>query len=168
VAPDSHIHVVLLGADGQLNMIRVVIVNGRATVRDTLLEQLARSGRFGVIGCTETVREAEVLLGACPADVIVAVPSPEAHNAVDLLRALKRHGRGAPVLIMAGLGEDFSAAEALRAGAAGCIFTHQPTGEILRAIEEVVAGSRRRGGRRRPPPPGRPRAAVNPPRSRPA
>ncbi|HVV48437.1 MAG TPA: response regulator [Polyangia bacterium] len=135
----------------------VLVVEDHAMVREALAKLLAGSGRFRVAGCAGTVEEALVLVRRSPPDVVMADLSLGNGNALDLLRALARAGRRIPTLVMAEFPGDFSAEEALGAGAAGHIFKERPTGEILRALEEVAAGRRylgtavsgRRAGARR-------------------
>jgi len=121
---------------------RVAIVEDHAMVRDGLANLLASTGRFQVVGTAATVKGALVLIRTVAPDVLVADLSLEDGNAIELLRALKRDGHGTRALILTGFRDDFSVSEALRAGAAGYVFKHQPTSEILGAIDKVAAGER--------------------------
>lgn len=111
-------------------------------VRDGLAALLASTHRFQVVGTAATLKDALALVRTAAPDVLVADLSLEDGNAIDLLRALKRHGQEARALILTGFREDFSVSEALRAGAVGYVFKHQPTSEILGAIDLVAAGER--------------------------
>ncbi len=121
-------------------MRKVVIVQDHAMVRDAFAKLLAGTARFQVIGCAGTIREALLLVQGLSPDVIVADLPLGKGKALGLLRGLKRQGNRAPTLILTDSGDALAASEAVDAGAAGYVSKDRPTREILRAIDEVLAG----------------------------
>ncbi|HLK88292.1 MAG TPA: response regulator transcription factor [Polyangia bacterium] len=121
-------------------MLTAVIVQDHAMVRDAFARLLASTARFQVIGCAGTIREALLLVQGLAPDVIVADLPLEKGKAVGFLRALKRQGNRAPTLILTEFEDGLFASEVEGAGAAGCVSKERPTREILRAIDEALAG----------------------------
>ena len=61
-------------------------------------------------------------------------------SATELVRALRRARLKGKVVIITGFSDEFAAAEALAAGAAGYALKSQPTEEIIAAIRTVALG----------------------------
>lgn len=120
--------------------INVVIVEDQSMVRDALVGLLARTGRFKVVGTAGTVSEGAAVIEARRPHVVLADLSLPDGNALDIVRATQRERHGARVLVMTGFRDYFYASEALDAGAAGYVLKHQPTAEVLTAIDTVARG----------------------------
>lgn len=109
-------------------------------VAKALARLLGSTDRIRVVGTAGTIKAALALIVARRPDVVLADLSLEDGNAIDLLRALKRGGQGIRVLILTGFRHQFSASEAMAAGAAGYVLKYEPTAKLLDAIETVATG----------------------------
>jgi DNA-binding NarL/FixJ family response regulator len=122
-----------------LPAVRLAIVD-QPIVRDALARFIATKETLDVAGKAGTLKEAFVLIDRCQLDVVLADLSLEDGSAIELVRRARRHHLRTRFLIMTELCYEFSASEALDAGAAGFILKKQPSADLFAAIERVAAG----------------------------
>ena len=121
-------------------MIRVVLADDHALVRDGLRAVLAREPDIAVIGEASDGREALAAVDAMRPDVVVLDLSMPVLNGLDAARQLAGRDRGPrPILITMHL-EDRYVLEALRAGVRGYVLKKQAAADLVRAIRDVAAG----------------------------
>jgi DNA-binding NarL/FixJ family response regulator len=120
-------------------MIRLLVVDDHEVVRDALVSLLRATPEMEVVGKASSIRETLPLLGTAP-DVVLADLSLGDGSATELVRALRRARLKGKVVIITGFSDEFAAAEALAAGAAGYALKSQPTEEIIAAIRTVALG----------------------------
>ena len=121
-------------------MIRVVLADDHALVRDGLRAVLAREPDIAVIGEAADGREALAVVDAMRPDIVVLDLSMPVLNGLDAARQLAGRDRGPrPILITMHL-EDRYVLEALRAGVRGYVLKKQAAADLVRAIRDVAAG----------------------------
>ena len=121
-------------------MIRVVLADDHALVRDGLRAVLAREPDIAVIGEAADGREALAVVDAMRPDIVVLDLSMPVLNGLDAARQLAGRDRGPrPILITMHL-EDRYVLEALRAGVRGYVLKKQAAADLVQAIRDVAAG----------------------------
>ena len=121
-------------------MIRVVLADDHALVRDGLRAVLAREPDMAVIGEAADGHEALAVVDAMRPDVVVLDLSMPVLNGLDAARQLAGRDRGPrPILITMHL-EDRYVLEALRAGVRGYVRKKQAAADLVQAIRDVAAG----------------------------
>src|SRR3982750_4953516 len=100
-------------------MIRVLVVDDHDIVRDALASLLGDVSDFQVVGVASSIRAALPLLDSSRPDIVLADLSLGDGSAVELVRALRRGRLKGRVIVITGFSDEFAAAEALAAGAAG-------------------------------------------------
>ena len=121
-------------------MIRVVLADDHALVRDGLRAVLAREPDMAVIGEAADGHEALAVVDAMRPDVVVLDLSMPVLNGLDAARQLAGRDRGPrPILITMHL-EDRYVLEALRAGVRGYVLKKQAAADLVQAIRDVAAG----------------------------
>jgi two-component system invasion response regulator UvrY len=123
-------------------MIRVLIVDDHAVVREGLKRVLSAAGDIQVIG--ETATGAELLEGLRhhPVDVVLLDLSLAGGSGLDVLRKLKQNSLRVPVLIVSMHPEEMLAVRALRAGAQGYLTKDSRPDLLVSVIRKVAAGGR--------------------------
>lgn len=123
-------------------MIRVLVVDDHAVVREGLKRILQEAGDITVAG--EAGSEDEALREAAKrnCDVVVTDLSLPARGGLELLKELKRDYPRVPVLILSVHGEEQFAVRALKAGAAGYLTKETAPEELVHALRKVARGGR--------------------------
>ncbi len=123
-------------------MIRVLVVDDHAVVREGLKRILEEAGDVTVAG--EAVSEDEALREAAKrnCDVIVTDLTLPGRGGLELLKELKRNHPRVPVLILSVHSEEQFAVRALKAGAAGYLTKETAPEELVHAIRKVARGGR--------------------------
>jgi two-component system, NarL family, response regulator NreC len=121
-------------------VIRVVLADDHALVRDGLRAVLAREPDIAVVGDAPDGRQALAMVDAMRPDVVVLDLSMPVLNGLDAARQLAGRERGPrPILITMHL-EDRYVLEALRAGVRGYVLKKQAAADLVQAIRDVAAG----------------------------
>jgi DNA-binding NarL/FixJ family response regulator len=121
-------------------VIRVVLADDHALVRDGLRAVLAREPDIAVVGEAADGRQALTAVEATRPDVVVLDLSMPLLNGLDAARALAGRDRGPrPILITMHL-EDRYVLEAVRAGVRGYVLKKQAAADLVQAIRDVAAG----------------------------
>jgi two-component system response regulator NreC len=123
-------------------MIRVAIAEDHNLVREALRSLLENSGRVEVVGEATTGDEAVEIVASRQPDVLLldmAMPGKDGLAAIMDIAGLQVQTR---VLVVSMTSDDTYAARAVRAGAAGYINKNAATGELISALDAIVAGQR--------------------------
>lgn len=123
-------------------MIRVLIADDHALMREGLRRLLSESGDIAVVGEAPT---GAVLLDALltiPADVVVLDVSMPGSRFVELLEELRRRHASIRVIVLSAHAEEEYAVRALKGGAAGYVTKHRSADDLLDAIRTAAAGRR--------------------------
>lgn len=122
------------------SVIRVLIADDHALVRDGTRELLDREDDIDVVGEAadgETAVERAVALAP---DVVLMDIGMPVLNGVEATRRIKRELPGTAVLVLTVHDEDAYVFAVLEAGAAGYLLKDVPAEEVVRAVRAVTAG----------------------------
>lgn len=123
-------------------MIRVLLVDDHAVVREGLKGILQAGGDITVAGEAARAEEALCVVAARGCEVVVLDLSLPGLGGMELLRDIRRRAPRLPVLILSIHGEDMFALRALRAGAQGYLTKDSAPAELLAAVRKVAGGGR--------------------------
>jgi DNA-binding NarL/FixJ family response regulator len=121
-------------------MIRVVLADDHALVRDGLRAVLAQERDIEVVGEAADGRDALSVTERAKPDVAVVDLSMPLLNGLDVARHLAARDRGPRTILITMHAEDRYVLEALRAGVRGYVLKKQAAADLVRAIREVAAG----------------------------
>jgi two-component system, NarL family, response regulator NreC len=121
-------------------MIRVVLADDHALVRDGLRAVLAREPDLELVGEAGDGREALRVAETAKPDVAVLDLAMPLLNGLDTARQLTTWDRGPRTILITMHAEDRYVLEALRAGVRGYVLKKQAAADLVRAIREVAAG----------------------------
>jgi DNA-binding NarL/FixJ family response regulator len=124
-------------------MIRVIIADGCAIVREGMKRIFAGPGDIQVVGEAENALGAFRVATGVSWDVLILDLVMSGRGAgLDLLKELKRACPRRPVLVVSFQPEDPYAVHALRAGASGYLTKQCAPEELLKAVRRVSAGGK--------------------------
>jgi len=121
-------------------VIRVVLADDHALVRDGLRAVLAREPDIQVVGEAADGRDALRVTEAAKPDVAVLDLSMPLLNGLDVARQLVAQERGPRAILITMHAEDRYVLDALRAGVRGYVLKKQAAADLVRAIREVAEG----------------------------
>jgi DNA-binding NarL/FixJ family response regulator len=121
-------------------VIRVVLADDHALMRDGLRAVLAREPDLQLVGEAGDGREALRVAETAKPDVAVLDLAMPLLNGLDAARQLAAWDRGPRTILITMHTEDHYVLEALRAGVRGYILKKQAAADLVRAIREVAAG----------------------------
>ena len=121
-------------------MIRVVLADDHALVRDGLRAVLSREPDLQVVGEAADGREALMVAETAKPDVAVLDLSMPLLNGLDAARQLAARDPAPRTILITMHAEDRYVLDALRAGVRGYVLKKQAAADLVRAIHEVVAG----------------------------
>ena len=118
---------------------RILVVEDEATIREGLVDRLAREGYQAI--AAETKAEGIAALERAPDLVILDRRLPDGEG-LDVLRALRAHGLGAPVIVLSARGLAEDRVEGLEVGADDYVTKPFHLKELLARVKAVLARSR--------------------------
>jgi two-component system response regulator NreC len=121
-------------------VIRVVLADDHALVRDGLRAVLAREPDLQLVGEAGDGREALRVAETARPDVAVLDLAMPLLNGLDAARQLAAWDRGPQPILITMHADDRYVLEALRAGVRGYVLKKQAAADLVRAIREVAAG----------------------------
>jgi len=123
-------------------MIKVVVVDDHAVVREGLKRIISESSGMAVTGEAGDGHEALKIIHNDPCDVVLLDISMPNKNGLDLLKELHAESPRLPVLVLSMHSEDQYAVRVLRAGAAGYLTKESAPAKLVHAIRKVVRGGK--------------------------
>jgi two-component system, NarL family, invasion response regulator UvrY len=121
-------------------VIRVLIADDHAIVRQGLKQILAETQDMVVAGEAETSVEAVKLARETEWDVALLDISMPDRSGIDTLKLIKRERPKLPILILSMHPEDHYAVRCLKAGASGYLTKQSAPVQLVRAIRQVASG----------------------------
>jgi DNA-binding NarL/FixJ family response regulator len=122
-------------------MIRIILVDDHAALREALVVLLEREPDMMVVGEAGSVGETRQLLAnKVPADVAVVDLSLPDGQGVDVVKAFLDSRAVEAVLVLTALNELHDRARAVAAGALGVLHKSVPTADIIAAIRRLHRG----------------------------
>ena len=123
-------------------MIRVLIADDHAILRRGLIEILMRELKGAVCGEAENTQQLLTQVEAHAWDLVILDVSMPGRSGIDALADLKRMRPKLPVLVLSMHAEDQYGKRVLKAGASGYMNKESAPGELIKAIQKVLAGGR--------------------------
>jgi len=123
-------------------MVRVVVVDDHAVVREGLKRIIAENPNMTVSGEASGGNEALDVVRTTPCDVLVLDITMPDKNGMDVLKQIRSESPRLPVLILSMHSEDQYAVRMLRAGAAGYLSKETAPVKLVEAIRKVVRGGK--------------------------
>lgn len=121
--------------------VRVVVVDDHPVVRDGLVAMLGAEPGLEVVGTAEDGVEALVVIDASGPDVVLMDLRMPGGHGIDAIRTLRRDGRKAPrILVLTTYDTDRDIRSALEAGADGYLLKDTRREDVVRAVQDLVAG----------------------------
>ena len=120
-------------------MIRVLLVDDQALIREGMRRVLASDPELTVVGECDDGRDVVDAVTRAQPDVVVMDVRMREVDGATATRAVRR-ADGPPVLVLTTFDDDATVAAALGAGAAGFLLKDAPGEEILRAVRLVAGG----------------------------
>jgi DNA-binding NarL/FixJ family response regulator len=121
-------------------MIRVVLADDHALVRDGLRAVLAQERDIEIVGEAADGRDALSVTERAKPDVLLVDLSMPLLNGLDVARHLAARDRGPRTILITMHVEDRYVLDAIRAGVRGYVLKKQAAADVVRAIREVAAG----------------------------
>lgn len=119
---------------------RVLLVEDHPIVRQGLKRLIGSEPGLVVCGEAETLHEARQAIQAQAPDVVVADLSLKDGDGIDLVKDIRAHHPGLPVLVLSMHDESVYAARLLSAGANGYIMKHAASEQFIVALRRVLGG----------------------------
>jgi DNA-binding NarL/FixJ family response regulator len=123
-------------------MIRILIADDHAVVREGLKQFLAETSDLTIAGEAESARDTLVKVRAEKWDLVLLDISMPDKNGLEILKEIKRERRDLPVLIFSMFSEDEYALTTLEAGASGYLTKESAPDQIIEAIRRVAQGGK--------------------------
>lgn len=117
---------------------KVLVVDDHPIVREGLSQMINREPDLAVCGHAADTPEALQLIGTLKPDILIVDISLDGPDGLDLLKHIRAHDPGLPVLILSMHDESIYAERALRAGANGYIMKQEATDRVLDALRRIL------------------------------
>ncbi|HEX9992056.1 MAG TPA: response regulator transcription factor [Acidimicrobiales bacterium] len=121
-------------------MIRVLVVDDHAIVRQGLERLLATAGDVELVGMAADGREAVELAGRLRPDVVLMDLSMPTMDGVEATRLIVAGDEDVKVVVLTSFGEESRIVEALNAGAHGYLLKHIDPDDLIDAVRSAAAG----------------------------
>ncbi|AOI89242.1 response regulator transcription factor [Burkholderia pseudomultivorans] len=121
-------------------MIRVILADDHAVMRDGLRYILETAGGFEIVGEASDGAATLALAERGVADVLLLDLSMPAPTGIELIRLVKTHAPSLRTLVLTMHAEAQYAARAFKAGATGYLTKDSATAELVEAVGKVAAG----------------------------
>ncbi|SOE53536.1 two component transcriptional regulator, LuxR family [Burkholderia sp. OK233] len=121
-------------------MIRVLIADDHALVRDGLRHILQNASGFEVVGEANDGVSTIALARSNAADVLVLDLSMPGRNGVELIKQIKEEKPALRVLVLTMHAEQQYAVRAFKAGASGYLTKESASAELVTAVSKVASG----------------------------
>jgi DNA-binding NarL/FixJ family response regulator len=123
-------------------MLRVLIADDHAVVREGLKDILAETSQFKVVSEARSTDEVLSQIQQSRPDVVILDISMPNGSALDVLGQIKRDWPKLPVLVLSMYSEEEYGVRMLRAGASGYLMKDAALQDLLRALNKVVSGGK--------------------------
>ncbi|CAJ3363158.1 LuxR family transcriptional regulator [Burkholderia pseudomallei] len=121
-------------------MIRLLMVDRHAVLRDGLRHILEKSGEFEIDGEAADAASAFELAGRGCAEIALLDQTTLGRECAELIRRLRRAAPSTRILVLAARASQRHAAAAFQAGASGYLTKQSGCEELLAALRKIAAG----------------------------
>ncbi|MBS1811635.1 MAG: response regulator transcription factor [Acidobacteria bacterium] len=119
-------------------MIKILIVDDHAIVRQGLIQILTEESDMTVVGEAQNAQDFFSLVRNRPWDIAILDVSLPGRSGLDILKELKHEYPMRPVLMLSAHSEDQYAIRTLKAGAAGYLSKDSAPTELIQAVRKVL------------------------------
>ncbi len=123
-------------------MIRVIVIDDHAVVRECLKRVLGESLEMSVVAEAGGGNEGLRLVRSVPCDVVILDIALPQKSGLDVLKEIHAEKPQLPVLVLSAYSEDQYAIRCLQAGAAGYLNKETVMTEVIQAVRKVFPGGR--------------------------
>ena len=123
-----------------MNKTRILVADDHPLVREALTAIISRRGDFICCGEAANTVETQRAVALLKPDLILLDFWLDQGDGLELIKTLKSQSPSLRILVVSQSDEALCAEQALRAGAHGFVKKEEPAGEILTAIQTVLAG----------------------------
>lgn len=121
-------------------MIRVLVADDHAIVREGLKQILTKSGDLEVAGEAANGNDVLKMVREQEWDVLVTDMSMPGRNGLELIKLVKSARPKLPVLVLSMYGEEQFAVRSIRAGASGYLNKESASDQLVNAIRKIAGG----------------------------
>ncbi len=121
-------------------MIRVLVADDHAIVREGLKQILTKSGDLEVAGEAANGNDVLKMVREQDWDVLVTDMSMPGRNGLELIKLVKSARPKLPVLVLSMYGEEQFAVRSIRAGASGYLNKESASDQLVTAIRKIARG----------------------------
>lgn len=123
-------------------MIRILIADDHAVVRQGLKQIISEQSDMSVLGEADNANELMELMRRQTCDMVVLDMSMPGKSGLDALKDIHAEHARMPVLILSMLPEEQFARRALKAGAAGYMTKESAPEDLVKAIRKIYSGGK--------------------------
>ena len=123
-------------------MVRVIVAEDHALVRQGLSLLLASAGGFSVVAETGLGSEAIDLARTLQPDLLLLDLALQDRSGIEVAQAVRRHSPATHIMVVTGNVYPGSVTQAFAAGVNGFVLKHGDGAELLNGIHAVLAGRR--------------------------
>lgn len=127
-------------APNKSNRRNIMLVEDHPIFRHGLAQVIAHDEKLRVCAEVESVAQAMEAIEQMKPDLVLLDLSLKGSSGMELLKVIRSHYPGVPVLVLSMHDEALYAERALRAGASGYLMKQQPPETVREAIHAVLAG----------------------------
>lgn len=127
-------------APNKSNRRNIMLVEDHPIFRHGLAQVIAHDEQLRVCAEVESVAQAMEAIEQMKPDLVLLDLSLKGSSGMELLKVIRSHYPGVPVLVLSMHDEALYAERALRAGASGYLMKQQPPETVREAIHVVLAG----------------------------
>lgn len=117
---------------------KVLVVDDHPIVREGLIQMINREPDLAVCGDAANMQGALHLIETLRPDILIVDISLNGPDGLDLLKHIRMHDPGLPVLVLSMHDESIYAERTLRAGANGYIMKQEATDNVLDALRRIL------------------------------
>ena len=121
-------------------MIRILIVDDHAIIREGLIRILQFEPGMEVAGSVKNASEAINILSGHPVDVVILDINMPGRSGLDIIKDIKQLQPNTAVLILSMYSEERFAIRALKSGASGYLTKDMATEELINAVRIIHSG----------------------------
>lgn len=123
-----------------MGAVKLFLVEDQLLMRQAIARALSVTEKYEVVGHSSDGKELFESPGTCNPDVIILDTVLAKHSWLETLQQYRTRGITAPVLILAGDGNQYALQAALHAGARGVLPKCSDFGEMEQAIDAIARG----------------------------
>lgn len=122
------------------NKARIMIVDDHPLVREGICMLINRESDMHACCATDQIAQALKANRSCPHDIAIVDMTLEGFSGLEVIRSLQFEFPHLPILVLSMHAESIYSEPALKAGARGYLMKQTATGELLKAIRQVLRG----------------------------